>query len=69
MYFLYNWSISVLGASRAGTLVYTQMLFATFFAWTILGERIEWYHYVAGSLVIVGILLVTLLRPQPTARA
>jgi drug/metabolite transporter (DMT)-like permease len=65
MYFLYNWSIGVLGAARAGTLVYSQMLFATFFAWLILGEAIEWYHYLGGGLVIVGVLLVTLLRPAP----
>ena len=51
MYFLYNWSVGVLGAARAGTLVYSQMLFATFFAWLILGERIEWYHWLGGSLV------------------
>lgn len=67
MYFLYNWSIGVLGAGRAGTLVYSQMLFATFFAWLILGERIEWYHWFGGGLVIVGVLLVTLLRPKPAA--
>ena len=70
MYFLYNWSIGVLGASRAGTLIYSQMLFATFFAWAILGEHIEWYHYVGGGLVVVGILLVTLLltrRPRRKA--
>jgi drug/metabolite transporter (DMT)-like permease len=65
MYFLYNWSITVLGASRAGTLIYTQMLFASFFAWLILGERIEWYHFAGGSLVIVGILFVVMLRSKP----
>jgi drug/metabolite transporter (DMT)-like permease len=63
MYFLYNWGVGVLGASRAGALIYTQMIFATFFAWLLLGESIEWYHYAGGSLVVVGILLVTLLRP------
>jgi drug/metabolite transporter (DMT)-like permease len=68
MYFLYNWSITVLGASRAGTLIYTQMIFATFFAWLILGEAIEWYHYVGGGLVIIGILFVTLLRPKIQSR-
>jgi drug/metabolite transporter (DMT)-like permease len=68
MYFLYNWSVGVLGASRAGMLIYTQMIFATFFAWLILGERIEWYHFAGGGLVIVGILFVTLLRP-PAAPA
>jgi drug/metabolite transporter (DMT)-like permease len=65
LYFLYNWSIIVLGAGRAGTLVYTQMIFASFFAWLILGEAIEWYHFVGGGLVVVGILFVTLLRPKP----
>jgi len=65
MYFLYNSSVAILGASRAGTLIYTQMIFATFFAWLILGERIEWYHFAGGGLVIVGILFVVLLRPKP----
>lgn len=65
MYFLYNWSITVLGASRAGTLIYTQMLFASFFAWLILGERIEWYHFTGGGLVIVGIVFVVMLRSKP----
>jgi drug/metabolite transporter (DMT)-like permease len=63
MYFLYNWSVSALGASRAGTLIYTQPIFATFFAWLVLGERLEWYHFAGGALVIIGILFVTLLRP------
>jgi drug/metabolite transporter (DMT)-like permease len=43
------------------------MLFATFFAWLILGEHIEWYHLVGGGLAIAGVLLVTLLRPKPAA--
>ncbi len=67
MYFLYNWSVGVLGAARAGTMVYSQMLFATFFAWLILGERVEWYHYLGGGPVITGVLLVTLLRPKVAA--
>ena len=69
MYFLYNTSIDVLGASRAGTLVYTQMIFVAFFAWVILGEAIEWYHFTGAALVIAGVLLVTLRRPKPTAPA
>ena len=68
MYFLYNWSVGMLGAARAGTLIYSQMLFATFFAWLILGERIEWYHWLGGGVVIAGVLLVTLLRPKVAAR-
>jgi drug/metabolite transporter (DMT)-like permease len=69
MYLLYNWSVEVLGASRAGTLVYTQPIFVAFFAWLILGEAIEWYHYVGAALVAVGVLFVTLLRPKPMPQA
>jgi drug/metabolite transporter (DMT)-like permease len=66
MYFLYNWSVGVLGAARAGTLIYLQTVFATFFAWLILGEQLAWYHFIGGGLVVVGIFLVTLLRPKAT---
>lgn len=67
MYLCFNWSIDILGPSRAGTLLYTQMIFTAIFAWLILGELIEWYHYVGAGLIIVGVLFVTLLRPQPEA--
>ncbi|MEJ2375234.1 MAG: EamA family transporter [Pseudolabrys sp.] len=42
-----------------------QTVFATFFAWLILGETLRWYHFLGGGLGLVGILLVTLLRPKP----
>jgi drug/metabolite transporter (DMT)-like permease len=69
MYLLYNASIDFLGASRAGALVYTQMIFVAFFAWLILGEALEWYHFVGAGFVIAGVLLVTLLRPKPAPGA
>jgi drug/metabolite transporter (DMT)-like permease len=64
MYLCYNWSIDVLGASRAGVLIYSQMIFTSFLAWLLLGESIEWYHYLGGGLIVVGIVLVTLLKPK-----
>jgi len=64
MYLCYNWSIDVLGASRAGVLIYSQMVFTAVLAWLLLGEAIEWYHYLGSSLIIVGIVLVTLLKPK-----
>jgi len=64
MYLCYNWSVDILGPSRAGTLLYTQMIFTAIFAWLILGESIEWYHYVGAGLIIVGVVLVTLLQPK-----
>jgi drug/metabolite transporter (DMT)-like permease len=69
MYFLFNLSIETLGASRAGTLVYTQPIFVAVFAWLILSEQIEWYHYVGAALVAVGVLFVTMLKPKPATKA
>jgi drug/metabolite transporter (DMT)-like permease len=69
MYLLYSLSVEILGASRAGTLVYTQMIFVAIFAWAILGETIAWYHYAGASLVVAGVLVVTLVRPKPPAPA
>jgi len=69
MYLCLNWSIDVLGASRAGTLLYSQMIFAAIFAWLILGEPIEWYHYVGAGLIVVGVVMVTWLQPKTAASA
>ncbi len=69
LYMLYNWSIEILGASRAGTLQYTQPIFIAIFAWLILSERIEWYHFVGAALVAVGVLFVTLLKSKPATQA
>jgi drug/metabolite transporter (DMT)-like permease len=65
MYLLYNWSVEVLGASRAGGLVYTQMIFTAFLAWLILGETIAWYHVVGAVLIIIGVVFIELLKAKP----
>ncbi|MDJ0513476.1 MAG: DMT family transporter [Methyloceanibacter sp.] len=67
LYLCYNWSIDILGPSRAGALVYTQMIFTALFAWLVLSETIEWYHYLGAGLIITGVALVTWLGPKPSA--
>ena len=69
MYALYNLSVELLGAARAGTLIYTQMIFVALFAWLLLGELIEWFHFAGAGLVVAGVLVVTLLRRKPGAAA
>ncbi|MEQ8697462.1 MAG: DMT family transporter [Bauldia litoralis] len=64
MYLLYNWSIDILGASRAQGLLYSQMIFTAILAWLILGEAIEWYHFVGAGLIIAGVICVTFLKPK-----
>ena len=58
----------MLGASRAGMLLYSQMIFTALLAWLILGETIAWYHYVGAALIAAGVAAATLLKPRP-ARA
>lgn len=67
MYLLYNWSVDILGASRAGGLLYTQMVFTAVLAWLILGEPIEPYHFAGAALIVVGVVLVAFLKPKATA--
>jgi drug/metabolite transporter (DMT)-like permease len=67
MYFLYNWSIDALGASKAGVFIYTQMVFIAILAYLILGERIELYHIIGAGLIILGVVLVMALQAKVAA--
>ena len=66
MYLCYNRSIELLGAGRAGTLIYSQMVFTALLAWLILGETLAWYHYVGCGLIVLGIILASLLQSVST---
>jgi drug/metabolite transporter (DMT)-like permease len=67
MYWLFNWSIEILGAAKAGLLMYLQMLFVPFFAYLILGEKLEPYHFVGGALILLGIVVIVLRSPKAKA--
>jgi drug/metabolite transporter (DMT)-like permease len=69
MYLLYNWSIDILGAGRAGGLLYSQMIFTALLAWLILGEPIEIYHFAGAGLIIVGVVLITFLKPRTATQS
>jgi drug/metabolite transporter (DMT)-like permease len=64
MYLLFNWSVDILGAGRAGGLMYSQMVFTAILAFLILGEPIEWYQYAGAGLIVVGVALVTFLKAK-----
>jgi drug/metabolite transporter (DMT)-like permease len=65
MYYLFNWSVEKLGASKAGTLLYSQTVFIAVLAYIFLGERLHFYHIVGAGFILAGVLLVMLLRPPP----
>ncbi|MEL7027380.1 MAG: DMT family transporter [Pseudomonadota bacterium] len=66
LYALFNWSVDILGAGRAGTLVYSQPIFIAILAWILLGERLEWYHYLGAAIVTLGVVIVLTTQPKPT---
>jgi drug/metabolite transporter (DMT)-like permease len=69
MYYLFNRSIDELGASKAGVLLYLQPIFVAGLAYALLGERLHPYHLAGAALILVGVLLVTLIKPEAPAPA
>ena len=65
MYLLFNWSIEILGAAKAGLLMYLQMLFVPFFAYLLLGEKLQAYHFVGGALILLGIVVIVAKATKP----
>lgn len=63
MYYLFNRSLEVLGAGRAGVFLYLQPVFIAGLAYVLLGERLHPYHLGGAALILVGVLLVTLIKP------
>ncbi|SHF76879.1 EamA domain-containing membrane protein RarD [Kaistia soli DSM 19436] len=66
MYYLFNWSIEALGASKASVLLYSQTIFVAILAYLILHERLHPFHLAGGAFIVVGIVLANLIRPQAT---
>ena len=65
MYYLFNWSVDAFGAARAGVFLYLQTVFIAVLAYLLLGERLHRYDFGGAALIVIGVLLVTLLRPRP----
>jgi len=69
MYYLFNWSVEKLGASKAGMLLYSQTVFIAVLAYFFLGERLHLYHVIRAGFILAGVLLVMLLKPEPVGSA
>ncbi len=56
-YMLWNQSILLIGASKAGMVYYTIPIFSGVLAWYFLGEQIGLLHVATGLLIFSGILM------------
>ena len=64
VYYLFNRSVDVLGASKAGVLLYLQTVFVAILAFIFLGERLEPYHFGGAAFICAGVLLITCFKPR-----
>lgn len=67
MYFLYNWTVETLGASRAGLFLYLQTAFVAILAYLILGERLHGYDWAGAAIIVAGLVCAMALGPKPAA--
>jgi drug/metabolite transporter (DMT)-like permease len=67
MYYFYNRSVEVLGAAKAGVFLYLQPIFIAGLAYVLLDERLGAYHLAGAALILLGVLLVTLIKPHGPA--
>jgi drug/metabolite transporter (DMT)-like permease len=60
MYYLYNRSVDVLGASRAGMMLYLQTAFVALLAYLFLGEGLQGYDLSGAAVIVAGLLIAML---------
>ena len=66
-YLLYNISVGMIGAARAGQTVTMMPLFGAFLAAVLLGEPLRAYHFAGVALILAGIALSALSARRASA--
>ncbi len=63
-YWIYGWTLKVLGASRVAVILYAGPLYAALVAWGVLDEPLGLYHLAGGLLILSGVGLVMATKPS-----
>ena len=58
-FLLWNKAIAHIGASKSGIIYYSLPLFSTLWAILILGEKVQFVHFVSMILIVSGIFIAT----------
>lgn len=61
----YGKLVAMVGPQRTGLLMYLGPIYIAVFAWLLLGETIETYHYAGTVLILGGIALATVAPRKP----
>ena len=64
-YVFWNGAVNEVGPARAGPFMYLMLVFTPLLSSVFLRERLHVYHFVGGSLIILGIVLSSARRSRP----
>mgnify|MGYP005730521953 FL=1 len=59
-YISYSKIIAILGAAKAGMVLYLSPIYVAIFAIFLLGENLAWFHIIGCLLIIPGVWLTSL---------
>ena len=59
---LWNYANLRLGANKASGTIHLRLIMITIMAILILGERLEFFHFIAFGIILLGIYLIS--RPK-----
>lgn len=65
-FFLWNRSVEIIGAAKAGIIYYTLPLFSSLWAIFFLGEDFQLIHLISMILIIAGIIIATNIKKNLT---
>jgi drug/metabolite transporter (DMT)-like permease len=66
-YYLWNKGLELMEAGNASIFFFAQPLTGTFFAWLLLGERLNFGFYVGGLFILSGVAIASLRLPDERA--
>jgi drug/metabolite transporter (DMT)-like permease len=56
----WNQGVKIIGAAKASLALYSMPVFAAVLAYVLLGETLQGFHWMGGTLIFGGLLLATL---------
>ncbi|RRV32622.1 DMT family transporter [Stutzerimonas stutzeri] len=57
----WNHGVRIVGAGRAAMVMYLMPVFTALLGWLLLGEALQPFHWIGGTLIFAGLLLATRL--------
>jgi drug/metabolite transporter (DMT)-like permease len=62
-YYLWNKGLELMEAGNASIFFFAQPLTGTFFAWLLLGEKLNVGFFIGGALILIGVAIASVRLP------